>query len=614
MSIRIKLNILIASIFLSFIISLLIFLLVSNPIRMINAEKESLFDLSDSLHEFLIESNKATVYPIRKQREKIKTSMENISAKFSDIDNLKALRKSSKDIQVSLQKIKSQQQYISIEVDTFLSELNTILEDAAQVIPGDNIQIVDIYKYLSTTTAGGKTIKNLEYNLNMMHSEIQTLNDRVGSSLSTLNEQFSNIEREAAKLQKSSLAIALITSLLVVAIGVLFSYFLSTHIEKALRHIQGNIHELSKGNLNILFNVHRRDDLGRLADQLNAFLGTMISVINQIKNVSKENMNIKNNLVGIVHHSSSALEEMDAGLSSIKTQISTLDEKINISSTSSENINTSVKGMDNQVIEQSSMVEETSSAVTQMISSIDNVAKITHSKRETTDKLVQIARTGGEKLAETVKIIESINENLDNVGNVTKVIIGIAAQTNLLALNAAIEAAHAGDAGKGFSVVAQEIRKLAEAVNAQSKQIKTDIQSIISMIRDAVMQSNSTLESFHTINSEIEGVDKSLAEITDTMRELNAGGRQIIEAITSLRDITVKVTEESRIITMNSDESYASLKTVRDISSSVKESINELAMGVSEITRSMETTNELSREMSNTSETLDQEINYFKTE
>lgn len=614
MSIRFKLNILIASIFVSFLIAIFIYFIATGPINKIREDQESLATLSSFLGDIGTHAGKIVSSPLESQYDMIYQSRTRITDAFSVIDNLKILNNSTREIQVALAKIKSQKQLIEIEFDNFLIEIETLIEETG-IIPADKskIKVVDIYKYLLEEGTQGRNEKNLLYSIELIFSEINSLNQKIADSINNISSQYAEIKEQSGKLQQKSSLISIALMVAIIAAGVIFSYILSSHLEKALRHIQKNIHELAKGDLTVLFNVHRRDDLGKLADQLNNFLSNIQTVIGQIKTVSAENMNIKNNLVDIVHHSSSALEQMNAGVSSIKSQIHALDEKINISSASSENINSSVKDLDNQVIEQSSMVEETSSAVTEMISSIDNVAKITNSKRETTDRLVAVAKEGGNKLSSTVKIIEAINENLDNVSNVTKVIIGIAAQTNLLALNAAIEAAHAGEAGKGFSVVAQEIRKLAEAVNSQSKKIKTDLQSIISQIRDAAMQSNDTLESFHLINQEIESVDESLSEITDTMRELNAGGKQIIDAIVNLRNITVKVTDASKIITDNSDESFQSLKTVQEISFSVKESISELSNGINDISGSMNTTRDLSEEMSNTSETLDREIHFFKT-
>jgi methyl-accepting chemotaxis protein len=83
---------------------------------------------------------------------------------------------------------------------------------------------------------------------------------------------------------------------------------------------------------------------------------------------------------------------------------------------------------------------------------------------------------------------------------------GIASQTNLLAMNAAIEAAHAGEYGKGFSVVADEIRKLAEASAANSKAIKTNLAAIIAGIKNANEASARSSESFATVQREIGAV------------------------------------------------------------------------------------------------------------
>ncbi|MBN1646676.1 MAG: HAMP domain-containing protein [Spirochaetales bacterium] len=551
---------------------------------------------------------------MQEKKKIIQDEKELLRRDFEIVENLKTLQDTTREIQVSLNKIKSQKTFISIHIDEFLDKLNAVLEGAEKAgIPSGNMSVPGIYSLLIAKKSLSSTEEELVYNMALLSNQIKILSTKIRASEDILTNQFDIIDEQITKIQRNSMFISLGLTAIIIALGIFFAMIVSSRINRSIKKIEKNIRYLAKGDLSFVFDVRSSDEIGMLSTELNNFLNELNTIISQIKSASGRNLSIKEDLLNVAHHSSASLEQMEAGIGSIQSQISILDEKIGISTSSSENIKASINDLDRQLIDQSSMVEETSSAVTEMIASIDNVTKITDSKRETTDTLVKSAENGGHKLASTVKTIEEVNENLDNISNVAKIIMGIAAQTNLLALNAAIEAAHAGDAGKGFSVVAQEIRKLAEAVNIQSKKIKSDLQTIVNMIREAVHQSNEALEVFQSINTEILGVDNSLVEITDTMSELSTGGKQIIEAIVNLRNISVAAKDASNIISKSSEESHESAVTIRDISASVINSVGEIMTGIGDIMKSVNKTNDLSAEVSQVSESLNSEINYFKT-
>ena len=145
------------------------------------------------------------------------------------------------------------------------------------------------------------------------------------------------------------------------------------------------------------------------------------------------------------------------------------------------------------------------------------------------------------RLATLMSSVQKIEGSIGSIQSMVAVINAIAGSTNLLSMNAAIEAAHAGDAGRGFAVVAEEIRKLADTSGKNAKEIGRQLKDVIQIIHDAVAESDSTRSSFESIRGEIASAIEAFNEITSATSELAEGGRQILEALQTLSDLSHRV-------------------------------------------------------------------------
>ncbi|WP_341205814.1 HAMP domain-containing methyl-accepting chemotaxis protein [uncultured Psychrosphaera sp.] len=404
------------------------------------------------------------------------------------------------------------------------------------------------YNVIAKDIVKGFINESLDFSVIQQKSKVKAdLYENINKALDEYKKQsddlYSKMADDAKARSEDAITQSIIISIVLTILIILLGYIIGTNIRKAASDAAATLSELAEGegDLKSRLNVDSEDEIGQLAINFNKFMEVLRGAISDVMSVVQP----------LLDNSTRLIQRMETAESAMHKQ-----------SEDSELVNQSMQEMHHSVNE----ISNSAALASQATSDADLEAK---QSLEILSQSMAVSQALNNEIKGASAVVHQLAQDTQNVNKILDVITSIAEQTNLLALNAAIEAARAGEQGRGFAVVADEVRELASRTSKST----TEIRELLNALTEAA---SASVDSMESASAQAERNEEYAAQTGDSVKKIaehintiNGINSQVATATEQQTAVTTTVVENVNDMNESISSTLEALSGIRDVSSNL---------------------------------------------
>ncbi|BCJ87197.1 methyl-accepting chemotaxis protein [Effusibacillus dendaii] len=377
-----------------------------------------------------------------------------------------------------------------------------------------------------------------------------------------LNIPMDNVLQSSTKIQTTVWTVVCMAALLVA----LLAFWISRNISRPVGQIADQVTRVANGDLTVgELEIQNKDEIGALAANISVMIGNLKQILSQINRNSQQVAATAEGLSTIAEQTEQSASQMAVSIQAVadltESHLSGTEESVQAMEEMAVGIQ--------RIAESAALVAETST----------EMAGDAQRGNQSIQQAVSQINSLGNSVNRSTEVVKLLGERSKEIGKILEVITEIASQTNLLALNAAIEAARAGEHGRGFAVVADEVRKLAEQSDSSAHQIAA-------LIREIQADTERSVEAMETGTHEVEMGMKMVREAGNAFAKIVSASQKVAGQIQEVSAASEQMSASSEEVTASLEEMARSAKESAASSQSIAAGSEEQLAAVEEVAKS----------------------------